>query len=71
MNLKPLKKKVSITLDEDIIEKLKSLAEDCDWSLPQHINLIVTEYLKTQEKSEPRNFFAAAPNFNTPARRGI
>ncbi|MEG1191414.1 MAG: DUF6364 family protein [Oscillospiraceae bacterium] len=48
--MKPLKKKVSITLDEDIIEKLKSLAEDCDRSLSQYINLIVKEYLNKQEK---------------------
>ena len=49
--MKPLKQKVSITLDVDIIEKLKPLAEDCDRSLSQYINLILKEYLlKLQEK---------------------
>ena len=33
--MKPLKQKVSITLDEDVVEKLKVLAEDCDRSLSQ------------------------------------
>ena len=28
--MKPLKQKVSITLDEDVVEKLKVLAEDCE-----------------------------------------
>ncbi len=34
--MKPLKQKVSITLDEDIIKKLRVLAEDCDRSLSQY-----------------------------------
>lgn len=46
--MKPLKKKVSLTLDEDIIEKLKVLAEDCDRSLSQYINLVLKEYLKSK-----------------------
>lgn len=44
--MKPLKKKVSLTLDEDMIEQLKLLAEDCDRSLSQYINLILKEYFK-------------------------
>lgn len=47
--MKPMKKKVSITLDEDLIEKVKILAEDCDRSFSQYINLIVKEYINTQE----------------------
>lgn len=43
--LKPLKHRVSITLDTDVIEKLKILAEDNDRSLSQYINLILKEYL--------------------------
>ncbi len=46
--MKPLKKKVSLTLDEDVIEKLKVLAEDCDRSLSQYINLVLKEYLKSK-----------------------
>lgn len=48
--MKPLKQKVSITLDGDIIEKLKVLAEDCDRSLSQYINLILKDYLNKNQK---------------------
>ena len=43
--MKPLKSKVSITLDSDIIEKIKILAEKDDRSFSQYINLILKEYL--------------------------
>ena len=43
--MKPLKQKVSITLDSDVIEKLKALAEDCDRSFSQYINLVLKEHL--------------------------
>lgn len=44
--MRPLKQKISITLDEDIIEKIKVLAENDDRSLSQYINLILKEHLK-------------------------
>lgn len=44
--MKPLKKKVSITLDEDIIAKVKLIAEQDDRSFSQYINLILKEYLE-------------------------
>lgn len=44
--MKPLKQKVSITLDEDLIQTLKVLAEEEDRSFSQLINLILKEYLK-------------------------
>ena len=43
--MKPLKTKVSITIDTNIIEKLKELAEADDRSFSQYINLILKEYL--------------------------
>ena len=43
--MKPLKKKVSITLDEDVIENLREEAENCDRSLSQLINLLLKEHL--------------------------
>lgn len=46
--MKPLKKKVSITLDEDIIEKIKVLSEDCDRSFSQFINLVLKNYLNNR-----------------------
>lgn len=49
--MKPLKQKVSITLDEDIIEKAKILAEDCDRSLSQYINLVLKNHIKETEQN--------------------
>lgn len=43
--MKPLKNKVSITLDEDIIEQIKQLAEDDDRSFSQYINMVLKDYL--------------------------
>jgi len=48
--MKPLKTKLSITLDEDLVEKLKKLAENDDRSLSQYINLILKQHLKTLKK---------------------
>ena len=47
--MKPLKNKVSITLDSDIIEKIRLLAEKDDSSFSQYINLILKEYLNQKE----------------------
>lgn len=43
--MKPLKSKVSITLDEDIIQKIKILAEDDDRSFSQYINMVLKEWI--------------------------
>ena len=43
--MKPLKEKVSITLDSDIIKKLKDLAEDDDRSFSQYINMVLKEWV--------------------------
>lgn len=50
--MKPLKQKVSITLDEDIINSVKILAEECDRSFSQYINLVLKEHLKDKNVSE-------------------
>lgn len=50
--MKPLKRKVSITLDNDIIDVLKDLAEEDDRSLSQYINLILKGYLKGIKQQE-------------------
>ena len=44
--MKPLKEKISITIDNDILEKLKQRAEEDDRSLSQFINLILKDYLR-------------------------
>ena len=50
--MKPMKKKVSITLDEDIIDTVKQLAEECDRSFSQYINLVLKEKLKEEGLSK-------------------
>ena len=44
--MKPLKTKESITLDTDIIDLIKELAEKDDRSFSQYINLVLKEHLK-------------------------
>ena len=43
--MKPLKTKVSITLDTDVIETIKDLAENDDRSFSQYINLVLKYFL--------------------------
>ena len=43
--MKPLKNKVSITLDADIIDKIKELAEEDDRSFSQYINLVLRVWI--------------------------
>ena len=52
--MKPLKNKISITLDSDLIEILKKEAEKDDRSFSQYINLILKEYIRN--KKENQNF---------------
>ena len=48
--MKPLKEKISITIDSDLLEKLKVKAEKDDRSLSQFINVILRKYLKAQNE---------------------
>ena len=50
--MKPLKNKVSITLDADIIDRIKELSEEDDCSFSQYINLVLREHIKNLDKSE-------------------
>lgn len=43
--MKALKEKISITIDSDILEKIKIEAENDDRSLSQYINLILKEHI--------------------------
>ena len=44
--MRPLKEKVSITLDSDVVEKLRELSEENYRTLSQFINVVLNEYLK-------------------------
>ena len=48
--MKPLKERISITLDSDLIVKLKQMAEDDDRSFSQFINLILKKYVAEKER---------------------
>lgn len=48
--MKPLKEKVSITIDEDLLKKLRALAEDDDRSLSQYINLVLKQHVENKGK---------------------
>ena len=48
--MKPLKEKISITIDGDLLEVIKNLAEEDDRSLSQYINLVLKEHIKKQNK---------------------
>lgn len=50
--MKPLKTKVSITLDSDLIDEIRRLAEEDDRSFSQYINLALKEYLR---EIKPKN----------------
>ena len=52
--MKPLKNKVSITLDSDIIEEIKELAEADDRSFSQYINLVLREHINKQEEEHQK-----------------
>lgn len=49
--MKSMKNKVSITLDEDIIIKIKELAENDDRSFSQYINMVLKEHIIKTEKA--------------------
>jgi len=50
--MKPLKEKISITIDGDLLEKIKHYAEEDDRSLSQYINLILKDHLKRTESNK-------------------
>ena len=50
--MKPLKEKVSITLDEDFVQKIRELAENDERSFSQYINMVLKNHIKRQEISD-------------------
>ncbi|MDO4397640.1 MAG: toxin-antitoxin system protein [Oscillospiraceae bacterium] len=49
--MKPLKEKISITIDSDILERLRFEAEEDDRSLSQYINIVLKEHIKNLNSS--------------------
>ena len=50
--MRPLKEKVSITLDNDLLEKIRYEAERDDRSVSQYINMILRRHFKRMEQKE-------------------
>lgn len=44
--MKPLKEKISITIDSDILAKAREEAENDDRSLSQYINMVLKNHIK-------------------------
>lgn len=51
--MKPLKEKVSITLDADVVERIRLLAEEDDRSFSQYINKVLKNHLLKTESETP------------------
>ena len=49
--MKPLKEKISITIDSDLRERLRLEAEEDDRSLSQYINIVLKEHIKKMDST--------------------
>ena len=55
---RPLKVKVSLSLDEEVVKKLRILAEEDDRQLSSYINLILRDHVrKLEQKFKERTGF--------------
>ena len=52
INMRPLKEKISITVDTDIVTKIKELAEADDRSFSQYINMVLKEHISKTENNQ-------------------
>jgi len=50
--MRPLKTSISITLDGDIIEKVRELSEKVERSLSQYINIVLREHIAELEEKK-------------------
>lgn len=50
--MKPLKEKISITVDTDLLSKLREKAEEDDRSLSSYINLVLKKHIEDAEKEK-------------------
>ncbi len=48
--MKPLKKSISITLDDPVLEQIKHLADLEDRSISSYINLVLRQHLEQKKK---------------------
>ncbi len=50
--MKPLKEKISITIDSDLLELVREEAENDDRSVSQFINLVLKKYITEKRQKE-------------------
>ncbi|MDR1772484.1 MAG: toxin-antitoxin system protein [Hungatella sp.] len=50
MTEKPYKVKVSVSLDEDVIVKIKEMAENDDRNFSQYINMVLRKHIEDTKK---------------------
>lgn len=50
--MRPLKEKISISIDSDLLEKLREKADEDRRPLSQYINLILRKYMEQKDKKQ-------------------
>ena len=50
--MRPLKEKISISIDSDLLEKLRENADEDCRPLSQYINLILIKYMEQKDKKQ-------------------
>ena len=50
--MKPLKERISITIDSDLLEKLREMADEDCRPLSQYINLVLRKHVEQEEKKQ-------------------
>ena len=50
-----MKKNVSLTLEVEVIEGIRKLAEENDRSFSQYVNIVLKRYLKSREERETKD----------------
>lgn len=50
--MKPLKERISITIDSDLVAIIRQKAEEDDRSLSQYINLVLKKHIEELEKGK-------------------
>lgn len=53
--MKPLKGKISLTIDDPVLDAIRLLAEENDRSVSSYINLVLRKHLKEIEKKRSQN----------------
>lgn len=48
--MKPLKERISITIDSDLLEKLRQIADEDCHPLSQYINLVLRDHIRKLEE---------------------